>query len=206
MTLDRTSGHAQTSKRKKMSRRDCGRPFVFSCAALFFSPPSFDVSKIKIHKIRGVRLPARGGLFLGNRVQSNVYANRLLGYFIVCLRKNQAPHSFVDLSPGKWGGSAEINAADRVGGAPSLGAHGSVTAKRVEAGRGIASCCGRMCVTLHQKQFGSARGHALTTQGVGGVGGVPGWQKPRSQTAGHPASGTQLTVRSLNAPAMSGVR
>lgn len=41
-------------------------------------------------------------------------ANRLLGYFIVCLRKIHAPYSFVDLSPGKLGGSAEIKAADRV--------------------------------------------------------------------------------------------
>lgn len=160
----------------------------FPAQHYFFSPPSFDVSKIKIHKIRGVRLPARGGLFLGNRVQGNVYANRLLGYFIVCLRKNQAPHSFVDLSPGKWGGSAEINAADRVGGAPSLGAHGSITAKRVEAGRGIASCCGRMCVTLHQKQFGSAGGHALTTQGVGGrVGCLAGRNQGAKQLATQPA-------------------
>lgn len=84
-----------------------------------------------------------------------------------------------------------------LGEALALGAHGSITAKRVEAGRGIASCHGRTCVTLHQKQFGSARGHALTTQEV--CVWVSGWQKPRSQAAGHPASGTRLTVRSLDA-------
>lgn len=74
------------------------------------------------------------------------------------------------------------------GGAPSLGAHGSITAKRVEAGRGIASCCGRMCVTLHQKQFGSAGGHALTTQGVGGrVGCLAGRNQGAKQLAIQPA-------------------
>lgn len=103
---------------------------------------------------------------MGNRVQGNVYANRLLGYFIVCLRKIHAPHSFVDLSPGKLCGSAEIRQLIGLGEALALGAHGSITAKRVEAGRRIASCRGRTCVTLHQKQFGSARGHALTTQEV----------------------------------------
>lgn len=53
-------------------------------------------------------------------------------------------------------------------GALALGAHGSIKAKRVEAARGRASCCGRICVTLHQKQFGSARGHLLTHNGGGG--------------------------------------
>lgn len=127
-----------------------------------------------------MQLRARCGLFLGDRVQGNVYATRLLGYFIVCLRKIHAPHSFVDLSPGKLGGSAEIKAADGGRGwggggrALALGAPGSITAKRVEAGSGTASCCGCMCVTLHQKQFGSARGHPLTTRGVRWM---PAWQK-----------------------------
>lgn len=74
------------------------------------------------------------------------------------------------------------------GGAPALGAHGSITAKRVEAGRGIASCCGRMCATLHQKQFGSARGHALTTQGMGEwVGCLAGRNQGAKQLATQPA-------------------
>lgn len=52
---------------------------------------------------------------MGSRVQGRVYADRLLAYFIVCLRKTHAPHAFVDRSPRKLGGSAEIKAAEEEG-------------------------------------------------------------------------------------------